>query len=63
MKKETLDKLQISLIVLATAVVIVMNVFTFNPVTFNVLRALLASCWIGVIILPWVTRMMKNSQD
>ena len=59
MKNKTLNKLQISLIVLAIVLLIVMNVFTFDPITLNVLRVLLASCLFGFGILR-VTRIVKT---
>ena len=51
MRRETIDKLQIGLAVFATLVLIVMNIFVFNPITLNVLRAVLAASWIGIGLL------------
>ena len=48
MKKKTVDNLLIAIAIFATLVLIVMNVFTFNPVTLNVLRVVLAISWISI---------------
>lgn len=56
MKKETIEKIQIGLTVFATIVLIVMNIFMFNPITLNVLRAVLAASWIGIGVFSMITK-------
>ena len=60
MKNETMNKLQIGLVVFATVVLIVMNVFTFGAVAMVVLRTILALSWIGYGILPIINRKIKS---
>ena len=53
MKK--MEFMQTTLLVLATLLLIVMNVFTFSSITLNVLRMLLALCWVAVMIVSVIT--------
>ena len=56
MRVETRDNLQIALAIFATIVLIVMNIFMFNPITLTVLRMVLAASWIGIGVLSITTK-------
>ena len=56
MRVKTRDNLQIALAIFATIVLIVMNIFMFNPITLTVLRIVLAASWIGIGVLSMITK-------
>ena len=62
MKAKTIEIFQISLVILATIVLIVMNAVAFSSVTLLALRVLLACCWIGFGVLVMMTRKVRNSK-
>lgn len=62
MKNKIMNRLQTGLIALATIVLIDMNVTAYNSVALNVLRAILASCLIGIGVLHLVNHTMKTQK-
>lgn len=58
MNKKTMDMLTCCVLVLDILVLIVMNVFTFGPVMFNVLRVLLAVGMIAGFVMVRKTQNM-----
>lgn len=64
MTKETMDKLTCCVIAIDILVLIVMNVFAFNPVVFNVLRVILAAGMItGFVMLRKTQKMFYQERE
>ena len=63
MNKKIMEFMQIALVILATLTLIVMNVFAFSPVTLNMLRVLLALCWITAMIMSRITHKMTIREE